>query len=291
MTGFARVEAAIASTRWVWEIKSVNGKGLDVRCKLPNGLEFFEKELRKSVSEKMTRGNLQVNLAFASDDSSQLPKLDLVALDAVLNIVETIGNKANLAPASIDGILAVKGVVTVGEKDSLNEEATAIRNAALSKSFKEAVAELANARLVEGASIQKVLTAQIDEIARLTKLIDQDASRTPDAIKKSLKEKLDKILEQSADLDEQRLAQEVAILATKADLQEELDRLKTHIESAYELLISDEPVGRKLDFLSQEFNRECNTVCSKSNASSVTQLGLEMKVVIDQFKEQIQNIQ
>lgn len=290
MTGFSRVEGSVLSSRWTWEIKSVNGKSLDVRWRLPHGLDFLERELRARVSKKIGRGNLQINLAFETDGTETAPQLNEAAADAVIAIAQKLNSSTKIGPLTLDGLLAVKGVLSNSPELQLDEESTALRNKALLESFDQAVTELALARSTEGKAIKQVLKMQIDEIDRLTKLIESDASRSPDVIKQVLKEKLSKIMEHSSEIDEQRLYQEIAILATKADIQEELDRLIAHIVSANKL-IEEETVGRKLDFLTQEFNRECNTVCSKSNSSDVTQLGMEMKVIIDQFREQVQNIQ
>ncbi|MBL1404590.1 MAG: YicC family protein [Rhizobiales bacterium] len=291
MTGFSRVDGSQGNFSWSWELKSVNGKGLDVRWRLPFGYDFLEPELKSLVAKQLTRGNLQINLALDAQSVEKLPVINEAVLDAVVKMAEIVSARTNVSAPSIGDLLAVKGVVEYSTVTSLEDEQTAIHNQALLVSFQEAVTGLANARLSEGAAIEAVLLDQVAQIEKLKLQIEADPSRSAEAIKKSLSEKISALLNDGASLDEQRLYQEAAILATKADLQEELDRLAAHCVAARKLLGSEGAVGRKLDFLAQEFNRECNTVCSKANSTPVTQSGLQMKVVIDQFREQIQNIQ
>lgn len=291
MTGFSRVDGSQGNFCWSWELKSVNGKSLDVRWRLPFGYDFLEPELKILVAKQFTRGNFQINLALEAQSAEKLPVINETVLDAVVKMAEIVNAKTNASAPSIGDLLAVKGVVEFSANTSLDDEQTAIRNHALVESFQEAVTSLAEARLSEGAAIEAVLLDQVAQIEKLKLQIDADPSRSAEAIKKSLSQKVSALLNDSASLDEQRLYQEAAILATKADLQEELDRLAAHCVAARKLLSEEGAIGRKLDFLAQEFNRECNTVCSKANSTPVTQAGLQMKVVIDQFREQIQNIQ
>lgn len=291
MTGFARVDGMLSNARWTWEIKSVNGKSLDVRWRLPNGLDFLERELRSKILKYIARGNLHVSLNYESDADDAIPALNEKAAEAVLQISSKLKSEKKLPPISIDGLLSVKGVLNYSDESALDEKSTALRNKHLLKTFEEAVKQLAQSRASEGTAIKTALDAQLDGLKKLFDLINKDESRTPKKIEKSLKEKISKVLESAKDMDEQRLYQEVAFLVTKADIQEELDRLSAHIASARELLDEKGAVGRRLDFLSQELNRECNTICSKSNAINVSKYGMEMKVIVDQFREQIQNIQ
>lgn len=291
MTGFSRLDGALGNFNWAWELKSVNGKSLDIRWRLPYGYDFLEAELKTRVAKQLRRGNLQINLVLDAQSTEKLPVINQAVLDAVIKMTEVIGAKTNTAPLTVDGLLSIKGVVDYTADNLDDDEQTALRNQALLSSFEEAVTALTDARLSEGAAIEKVLLDQVAQIENLKLQIDKDPSRSAEAIKKSLADKVSKLLDDSASLDEQRLYQEAAILATKADLQEELDRLAAHCVAARELLNEEGAIGRKLDFLAQEFNRECNTVCSKANSTAVTQAGLQMKVVIDQFREQIQNIQ
>lgn len=291
MTGFSRVDGAIGNFNWAWELKSVNGKSLDIRWRLPFGYDFLEAELKSRVAKKLVRGNLQINLVLEAQSAEKIPVINQTILDAVIKMTEVISAKTKTAPLTVDGLLSIKGVVDYSADNSADDEQTALRNQAILASFDEAVTALADARLSEGKAIETVLLDQVSQIETLKQQIDNDPSRSAQAIKKSLADKVSKLLADSASLDEQRLYQEAAILATKADLQEELDRLAAHCVAARKLLGSEGAVGRKMDFLAQEFNRECNTVCSKANSTAVTQAGLQMKVVIDQFREQIQNIQ
>lgn len=290
MTGFARDEGHLGDDHWVWEIRSVNGKSLDLRFRLPSGLENLEAKFRDIASEKLKRGNLQISLQLDTGKLSTVAVLNENAFQAALEIARKAAEISNLPMPSLDSLLAIKGVV---EQVNAEEDEAVVdaRNEAILTSFSAVIDSIFTARASEGAAIAAVLLEQVNKIETLTKAIKADSSRSADVIAAKLTDQLSKLLNQTEGLDAQRLHQEAAILATKSDLQEELDRLDAHIASARELLSGTQAVGRKLDFLSQEFNRECNTICSKSNAASVTHAGLEMKVVIDQFREQVQNIQ
>ena len=294
MTGFARAEGraecGAASGKWVWELRSVNSKGLDIRLRLPGGFETVEQDCRKMLSATFSRGSIQGSLNFERDGQEALPRVNEHALAAVLDAVENLRQQTGAPPPAAEAILALRGVLELGE-DTATAEETAARNELVKQGLSGAIAELADARISEGRQIVEVSRDQVRQIEQLTRRIETDPSRTPEAIGKRLADQLAPLLQDVAAIDPQRLHQEAAILATKADLREELDRLSAHVKAADELLSSKGPCGRKLDFLAQEFNRECNTICSKSNAASVTSAGLEMKVVIDQFREQIQNIE
>ncbi|MEZ5872564.1 MAG: YicC/YloC family endoribonuclease [Nitratireductor sp.] len=300
MTGFSRTQGTITlpgvdgaidgEARWVWEIRSVNGKGLDFRLRLPAGLESLENECRKMAGKAFSRGNLQAGLTYEKRNSTALPVVNEAALAAILSHVERLRGELGSLPPAAETVLAMKGVLEIAETGE-SEEALAMRDAALLTGLDQALGELQAMRCSEGRAIVDVLLHHVAEIARLGAGIEADPSRQPAAIRERLSQQLALILDADSRLDPQRLHQEAAILATKADLREEIDRLKAHVTAARELLNSKGPAGRKLDFLAQEFNRECNTICSKSNTASVTALGLEMKVVIDQFREQIQNLE
>ena len=290
MTGFGRSQGGFDETGWIWELRAVNGKALDVRFRLPAGMEAIEAQLREALSARILRGNVQVSLQMEEGGASVLPVLNEEALKAAEKIVARVSEKTGMPPAGMDALLAIRGVVEYREATA-DPAAADARHEALLKSFAGAVAALEKARLQEGAAIGGVLAGQIDEIERLTLAVAGDPSRSAENIRERLAAQLARLMEAASSLDEQRLHQEAALLATKADLQEEIDRLIAHIASARALLAEGGAVGRKLDFLCQEFNRECNTICSKSNAVAVTSFGLEMKVVIDRFREQVQNIQ
>ncbi|MCG6858088.1 MAG: YicC family protein [Salaquimonas sp.] len=296
MTGFARSEGRIENGpslsnggRWVWEMRSVNSKGLDIRLRLPPGFEAIEPDCRRIMSALLARGSLQASLRYDRDETAEVPVVNREALEAVLAAVEDLRERLDSPPPAAEAILAIRGVIETGNADE-DDKAVAARHRAVLAGLETAMGELVAARAEEGERIVRLLAGQIDAIDALAQAVEADPSRTPQAIRERIAFQLAPLLEVS-DLDPQRLHQEAAILATRADLREEIDRLNAHVQAARDLLTSGGPVGRRLDFLAQEFNRECNTVCSKSNASSVTALGLELKVVIDQFREQVQNLE
>jgi uncharacterized protein (TIGR00255 family) len=294
MTGFARTEGRVecgpASGKWVWELRSVNSKGLELRFRLPPGFEGAENDYRKALGVKLVRGNVQASLQFERDAGASVPVINQAALDAVLAAVAKIGRELGSPPPAAEAILQIRGVMEAGE-GGLAQSDIEGRNAAVMNGLEAAAQALGQARALEGAAVAAVLAGQVRAIADLVEKVEADPSRSPDAIRERLQAQLALLLAEPAALDPQRLYQEAAILATKSDLREEIDRLHAHVAAANALIASDGPAGRKLDFLAQEFNRECNTICSKSNAASVTACGLEMKVVIDQFREQVQNIE
>lgn len=294
MTGFARMQGATqcgsASGKWIWEIRSVNARSLDMRLRLPPGFESLEPEIRKKLSGCFARGNLQVTLNFEPDAGQSVPVVNEAALEAVLIAVERLRARIGAPSPAAESLLSIRGVLETGE-EAANPSELEERDVELLIGLDTAIAELSAAREAEGAGIRSALLSHVDEISRLVSRIEADPSRTPEAIRSRLASQLAPILDLSSDIDPQRLHQEAALLAAKADISEEIDRLRVHVEAATKMLGADGPVGRKLDFLAQEFNRECNTICSKSNAASVTSAGLEMKLAIDRFREQVQNLE
>jgi uncharacterized protein (TIGR00255 family) len=291
MTGFARVERQTGSHRWAWELRSVNGKGLEVRFRLPAGFDEVEAPARQRVAAALGRGNVQASLTLASADSAGRLRVNEAVLRDVLAAVERIrGALPSVAPASMDGILGVRGVLDFGE-EQLGEAARAELVAAMMAGLEEAVAGLKAVRLREGAALAAVLRARLDDIERLCGEAERSPARTAEAIRARLKDQVEALLGASPALDPQRLHQEAVLLATRADIREELDRLAAHVAAAREMLAKGGPIGRQLDFLAQEFNREANTLCSKSNDSAITAIGLELKVAVDQFREQVQNLE
>ncbi|MEM9330247.1 MAG: YicC/YloC family endoribonuclease [Pseudomonadota bacterium] len=289
MTGFARAEGENEELSWLWEIRSVNGKGLDLRFRTPSGFESLEIEARKLVQKAITRGNLQVALQVRQKSSRQMINIneqlieELVAASA--NLQQKLGGPM---PGPAD-VLGIKGVVETSDIfDAVDRDQLC---GDILNTFKDAVAFLSQARTEEGSAIGKTLLSQVEKIGLLLEKIEQDPSREPELIKQSLHAQIAKLITDSEGFNEQRLHQEAVLLAAKADIQEEIDRLKVHVNSSKSLLSKGGAVGRKLDFLAQEFNRECNTICSKSNSSTVTSWGLDMKLVIDQFREQLQNME
>jgi len=290
MTGFARHEANHEDAFWVWEIRSVNGKGLDLRLRLPPGCEVIETPAKKLLSTKFSRGNMQVSLTLDTSKSQAAPRLNENIADALLEVAKKVHAKTGGDLPTVAELMAMRGVLELGDEE-LDETARDARHAVILDSLDEAANNLVSMREAEGNAVADVLHDQLKVITNLHEKIDQDQSRTPEAILAHMEEQIASLLKNEEKLDPQRLHQEAVVLATKADLQEEIDRLAVHIGSAKELLSGNGPVGRKLDFLAQEFHRECNTICSKSNSAPVTSLGLDMKLVIDQFREQIQNME
>ncbi len=290
MTGFARREGTSGRWRWAWELRSVNGKGLDVRLRLPPGLERLEADVRRIAGENFNRGNLQATLALSSGESQLEAVLNQDAFAAVLAMRDRLEGLIDPAPLRLDTLLSIRGLVDFRETQD-SEEAVSTRDADILSGLAAALADLKTMREQEGVALARVLLGHISMIEGLTNTIEADPSRSPQEIAARLSAQVALLMEGTGALDRDRLHAEAALLATKADLREEVDRLKAHVAAARDLLANGGPVGRKLDFLAQEFNRESNTICSKSNASAVTAAGIELKVVIDQFREQVQNLE
>ena len=290
MTGFARTEADIGAGRYVWEIRSVNGKGLDLRLRLPQGFEHLEQQVRKAAGEVLQRGNIQVTLSTSESGQGIEAVVNEAALEAVIQLVDRLSSRIDAAKPSLDGILNIRGILEFREP-SLDDGEKAARDAKVLAMFAEALRDLKAMREREGAELTRVLLSQVDRIGELARAVETNPARSPEAIRARLAEQVALILGASPPLDRDRLHMEAALIATKADLREEIDRLKAHVEATRELLSGAGPVGRRLDFLAQEFNRETNTICSKSNAAEVTAIGLDLKVLIDQFREQVQNLE
>ena len=293
MTGFARAEGRAdgpsGAARWVWELRSVNAKGLDIRLRLPPGFEGLEIDCRKAIGAAVVRGNVQASLRYERETGGEIPVVNREALEAVLVTIGELRERLGSSPPSAEAVLAIKGVMDVAASAE-DEAAVKARDRAIMTGLRDAIGELVAARMAEGEKISGIVQGHVDEIARLTSAVEADPARSPETIRERLAAQVAALAEDSG-LDPQRLYQEAVILATRADLREEIDRLNAHVHAATGLLSGAGPAGRKLDFLAQEFNRESNTICSKSNAASVTRLGLEMKVVIDQFREQVQNLE
>lgn len=291
MTGFARASAQAGDDRIVWELKSVNGKGLDARLRLPPGFESIEQPARQALQKTFQRGNIYANLSVARVSAAPAAvTVNETLLVELATLAQRLEQDFGVDPARADGLLALRGVIEMQES-ILDDDARAARDAAILLVLDEALAGLTEARREEGRALKAIMLDQIDRIESLTERAAADPSRDPAAIRSRLAEQVRLLLETGAPLDEARLNAEAAYLATKADIREEIDRLRTHIASARALLAGGGAVGRRLDFLSQEFNRESNTLCSKSNAAAITAIGLELKAVIDQFREQVQNLE
>lgn len=291
MTGFARAVAERDGTSIAWEVKSVNGKSVEVRLRLPQGFDRLEPTVRQTVQKRFARGNFQATLTVGRAVALLAqPVVNEAFLKDLAGLAKRLQEQFGVAPATADGLLALRGVLDIAEGLETEEERAALDCAILS-ALETALVGLEHARQSEGAALRMLLSGHIDTIEALTLKAEADPSREPAAIRERIADQVRLLMDASANLDAVRLHQEAAFLATKADIHEEIDRLKTHVASARVLLGSGGAVGRKLDFLAQEFNRESNTLCSKSNAAAVTAVGLELKAVVDQFREQVQNLE
>ncbi|MEL7048219.1 MAG: YicC/YloC family endoribonuclease [Pseudomonadota bacterium] len=290
MTGFARCDGAHNTTSWYWEARSVNGKGLDVRLRMPPGHDELDAPVRAAVSKMFKRGNISVSLSLQRRGSPVEIRVNEDVLAQVIAAGRLVEDRVQGAAVTADAVLAVKGVLEVAEADETEDERKA-RLADLLAGFETCLKDLAVARETEGRHLSEAVHAHISEIETLTKTIAASPSRTPDAIAKRLHGLVSRLKKADQDFDEARLYQEAIVLATRADVEEELTRLTAHVHTARELMSEDGAIGRRLDFLAQEFNREANTICSKSNDKDVTQAGMALKVVIDQMREQVQNVE
>lgn len=290
MTGFARASGEYRETAIVWEMRSVNGRSLDVRLRLPSGREAMEPRVRQAIQSKFSRGNIQATLSLATVDGALRPVINHDLLAELSAQAKLLQDKFDLAAPSADGLLSLRGVIEIPDAAASPDEREALE-AEIMIVLGQALDALAEARIAEGAALSNLLGGNIDAIEELTKKAEADPSREPEAIRARLADQVAQLLGASAQFDEARLHAEAAFLATKADIREEIDRLLTHAKSGRALLASGGPIGRKLEFLAQEFNREANTLCSKSNASSITAIGLDLKAVVDQFREQVQNLE
>ena len=290
MTGFARTSGHRPPWAWAWEIKAVNAKGLDVRLRLPPGFDRIEAEARAKLTGGLARGTIYATLTAQREATTPQVRINTEILGALVEAVANMPSNPNMRLASLDGLLGVRGVVEV--TDAADDESILAEAAAAAlKGLEGALKELVQARKSEGAALQAVLGARVERIAALTQSAEDCPGRKVEAVKARLAQAIALLTDASPALDPARLHQEALLMAAKADVREELDRLKTHVAAARELLASDAPAGRKLDFLAQEFAREANTLCSKSNDAALTSLGMELRVEIEQFREQVQNIE
>ena len=290
MTGFARSQGVAGGYAWAWELKSVNSKGLDLKLRLPPGWESIESAVRARASEVLSRGSVFANLSVSREGTAPVARINEPALEAVLAAIKNLSGKVDGIAPSLDGILSLKGVMEVSEAEESEDERSAAEAAAVA-GFGDALKGLAEMRRTEGQALGRILTARLSEIDTLAARAEATPGRKPEAIKARLAEQVAALLETSQRFDADRLHQEAILLATKIDIREELDRLVAHVAQANKLIAAGGPVGRKLDFLSQELNRESNTLCSKANDLELTNIGLELKAVVEQFREQVQNLE
>lgn len=291
MTGFGRAGGQEGEAAWSWEVRTVNNRGLDIRLRLPQGLEEFELRLRDVIAKSITRGSCAVALSLKSPPRSAEMRLNeeaLLKLNSMASRARKITGRSEDLPLST--LLGMKGVIETVEPEP-GEEALRPLTEAMLKSFYAALDGVAAARRTEGTRLRDILARKLDEIEALTRIAEQSPERSPEAIGARLRQQLQRLLTETTQFDEQRLYQEAALIATKADIEEEVKRLYAHVAGARELIEEDAPVGRKLEFLAQEFQREANTLCSKSNAPDITRVGLKLKAAIDQLREQVQNVE
>jgi uncharacterized protein (TIGR00255 family) len=291
MTGFARAAAEHDGAQFAWELRSVNGKSLEARLRLPPGFERLEQPAKQAIQKRFSRGNVQASLTVARAGAAARPVVNEAFLAEAAALARSLEERYGCAPASADGLLALRGVLELPELGD-DDETRAALDAAIMAALDRALSDLEASRLSEGAALAGILHGHVDAIERLTLRAEADPSREAAAIRARIAAQVRLLIDAvGAALDESRLHMEAALLATKADIREEIDRLKAHVAAARDLIATGGAIGRRLDFLAQEFNRESNTLCSKANAAAVTAIGLELKVVVDQFREQVQNLE
>ncbi len=290
MTGFARSQGANGPYAFEWELKSVNAKGFDLRVRLPPGWDELEAITKKRAGEVLSRGTVYANLNVKRANATSTVRVNEEVLASIVKVAGVLAGKIDAVAPSIDGLLAIKGVIEVVEPETDEEQDKAAR-AAAAAAFDQALLDLVQMRQREGTTLGLILIQRMDEIEQLTRKAEAAPGRKPEAIKLRLAEQIAALLEASDRFDPDRLNQEALLIAAKADIREELDRIASHISQARELIAKGGPIGRRLDFLAQEFNREVNTCCSKSNDLELTNTGLEMKNVVEQFREQVQNLE
>jgi uncharacterized protein (TIGR00255 family) len=290
MTGFARTEGVVAGLAWAWELRSVNSRGLDLRFRLPPGMDALETGLREAVGKQIKRGSVTANLIIKREEQARLAA-DPAALEEVLRLAaETAARIPGCPPPRAEALLALPGVLRPATA-LIDEAAAKAQEQAVRGGFLAALDQLVASRRAEGARLAAMLGAQLDEVAALRTQAEGEAADQPAAQRARMLESVQALLREVGALPEERIAQEVAILASRSDVREELDRLASHIAAARTLLAEAVNVGRPLDFLVQEFNREANTLCSKSASVALTATGLRLKAVLEQLREQVQNIE
>jgi uncharacterized protein (TIGR00255 family) len=290
MTGFARAQGTSGPYAWAWELKSVNAKGLDLRLRLPAGWDAVEAPARAALSRVLSRGNVSATLAVEKTGASPSVRVNEEVLAALIETARKAASRFGIAPPSLDSVLGIKGVIEVADTEESADERQAAERAVL-QGFEEALKALAAMRAREGEALARILSERISEIEKLSVAADANPARKPEAIRAKLSEQVKALLATGEKFDPDRLHQEAMLLAAKADIREELDRLTTHVAAVRKLLKEGGPVGRKLDFLAQELNRESNTLCAKANDVSLTATGLDLKAAVDQFREQVQNLE
>jgi len=289
MTGFARKEGRSGPFEWAWEMRSVNGRGLDVRPRLPSGMEEVEAYIRTETPKHFARGNIQISLQFDQRAQQEL-RVNQDLLTQVLKQLADLRGTPGTADATLDGVLALRGVLEMQDPEIELTEIEA-RDQELRSTFDATLSALDLARREEGQRIDEALRDHLKIIETLVAKAESIAAKRPETMRDRLRTQVDELLADRGDIPDERLAQELALLLVKADVSEEIQRLKAHIQSAGDSLASGESVGRRLDFLCQEFNREANTLCSKAGDLALTAVGLDLKVEVDRLREQVQNVE
>jgi len=292
MTAFASRTGTLGAASWSWDMRGVNARGLDVRLRVPDGIEGLEPAIRAALAKALARGNVTVNLRLQREDTIGALALDPNYLDGVLKALDQVQERAfamgvTLGQPTAADVLSQRGVLVAARSD----DDSAALAAALIADVAPLVADFAKMRANEGTALGQVIADQLDQIANLTEAAAEAAEARAPQVRENLTNALRRVISDVADIEEGRIAQELALLAVKSDVTEEIDRLKAHVAAARALLSEDKPMGRKLDFLAQEFNREANTLCAKAQAPALTAIGLDLKAVIDQMREQIQNVE
>ncbi len=290
MTGYARAEGALDGAAWFWEARSVNSKGLDIRCRVPPGSDAIDATARKAAAAAFARGALSLSLQLDRGERQVALRINEAALEQVMALQDALGGRVDPAPPRLDALLAVRGIAETVEP--AEDAAVAVaREKAILATLADALDRLASARAEEGARLLPVLCEHLETIGRLTAAAAATAEAQPAMLRRRFEQQVADLLEARIGVGEDRLAQEAALLAAKADVREEVDRLASHIEAVRALLDEGGTVGRKLDFLCQELNREANTLCSKAADIALTRIGLDLKAAIEQFREQVQNVE
>ena len=290
MTGFARAAGAAAPWRWAWEIKTVNAKGLDLRLRTPPGFDAVETEAKARLGKSLGRGTCYANLTAQRDAASPQVRVNEQALEALRTAISKLPPDPAIQPASLDGLLQIRGIVEISDTED-NSDSMQEAGQAILATLDEAIAALVAMRSQEGSALEIVLREKIEAIATLAQDAEKCPDREPETVRARLEQSVAELAGASPALDPARLHQEALLMAAKADIREELDRLYAHVDAVRELLQQPGPVGRRLDFLAQELAREANTLCSKSNGKNLTAIGMELRVQIEQFREQVQNIE
>lgn len=294
MTGYARAQGSDDRRRWVWEARSVNGRNLEIRCRVPQGFERLENPARTAVGGRLKRGNVSLTLTLMSERQSSPLRINRALLAELGLLVEEVRKSTGAAAPSADGLLRVRGVIEEEAEVEQSEEALAALDKAISATLDEVLKALVAARAAEGKALNKVIDGHVVEIEGLCRRAAERAQAQIGTVRARFESQLAELLGRTPTLSEERFAQEVALLIGKADVREELDRLTAHIAQARTLLAearTDNPVGRKFDFLCQEFNREANTLCSKSADIELTRIGIDLKGAVERMREQVQNVE